>query len=84
MRVEAGAIVDEYPGAGGLIVARYQRQGDGQWLATFTVVADNVTDLALVHRLVAPTLADARRAVPHAVALLAGEPVDVADPVVTP
>lgn len=83
VRIEAGAAVDEFGVDGiGLVVSRYQRSADG-WTATFTIVAEGVEDLALVHRLSAPTLAEARRAVPRAVALLAGRSVDAAVPPLT-
>jgi hypothetical protein len=80
MRVEAGAVVDEYEMAGiGQVVARYSRAAtpDGvTWKCMFTVVASGVQDLALVHRLVAPTLAEARQCVRHAVEFLAGRGPD--------
>jgi hypothetical protein len=85
MRVEAGAVVDEYEMAGiGQVVARYSRMTTPEgvsWKCMFTVVASGVADLALVHRLVAPTLSEARRCVRHAVEFLAGrgpDPVQVA------
>jgi hypothetical protein len=76
MRVEAGAVVDEFdlPGIG-QVVARHTRlraaDSDG-WACMFTVVASGNSDLAVVHRLSAPTLAEARRSVRHAVEFLAG------------
>jgi hypothetical protein len=76
MRVEAGAVVDEFdlPGIG-QVVARHTRlrasESDG-WASMFTVVASGNSDLAVVHRLSAPTLAEARRSVRHAVEFLAG------------
>jgi hypothetical protein len=76
MRVEAGAVVDEFelPGIG-QVVARHTRlrssDSDG-WACMFTVVASGNADLAVVHRLSAPTLAEARRSVRHAVEFLAG------------
>jgi hypothetical protein len=76
MRVEAGAVVDEFdlPGIG-QVVARHTRlrasNSDG-WACMFTVVATGNADLAVVHRLSAPTLAEARRSVRHAVEFLAG------------
>ncbi len=75
MRVEAGAVVDEYelPEIG-QVVARYSRTvtPDGvNWACMFTVVASGVGDLALVHRLAAPTLAEARRCVRHAIEFMA-------------
>jgi hypothetical protein len=80
MRVEAGAVVDEYEMVGiGQVVARYSRTTtpDGvSWKCMFTVVASGVGDLALVHRLVAPTLAEARQCVRHAVEFLAGRGPD--------
>ena len=76
MRVEAGAVVDEFelPGIGH-VVARYTRmkQADAaSWACMFTVVASTVADLAVVHRLSAPTLAEARRSVRLAVEFLSG------------
>ena len=76
MRVEAGAVVDEFdlPGIG-QVVARHTRlrasETDG-WACMFTVIASGTADLAVVHRLSAPTLAEARRSVRHAVEFLAG------------
>jgi hypothetical protein len=76
MRVEAGAVVDEFdlPGIG-QVVARHTRlrasESDG-WACMFTVVASGNSDLAVVHRLSAPSLAEARRSVRHAVEFLAG------------
>ncbi|MDQ1493990.1 MAG: hypothetical protein QOG69_473 [Actinomycetota bacterium] len=76
MRVEAGAVVDEFdlPGVG-RVVARHTRMKSGDavsWACMFTVVASASADLAIVHRLSAPTLAEARRSVRHAVDFLAG------------
>jgi hypothetical protein len=76
MRVEAGAVVDEFdlPGIG-QVVARHTRIRSGDdvtWACMFTVVAASNADLAIVHRLSAPTLAEARRSVRHAVEFLAG------------
>jgi hypothetical protein len=80
MRVEAGAVVDEYEMPGiGQVVARYSRTTtpDGvTWKCMFTVVASGVADLALVHRLVAPSLAEGRQCVRHAVEFLAGRGPD--------
>ena len=75
MRLEAGLVVEEIDlGPGDSVLATYARHDDG-WLAEFTVRAPEVDDLAVVHRLTAPTLAAARRAVPPAAAYLAGRPV---------
>lgn len=74
--MEAGAVVDEFdlPGIG-QVVARHTRlrasDSDG-WACMFTVVATGNSDLSVVHRLSAPTLAEARRSVRHAVEFLAG------------
>lgn len=74
--MEAGAVVDEFdlPGIG-QVVARHTRlrasESDG-WACMFTVIASGNADLAVVHRLSAPTLAEARRSVRHAVEFLAG------------
>ena len=76
MRLDAGMIVDEIHLEGiGRLTARYSRDGEG-WTASFTLAADGVDDLAVCHRLAAPTLADARRAVPLAAAFLSGEALD--------
>lgn len=76
MRIDAGAIVDEVTLEGiGRLTARYEREGDA-WAATFELASEAVSDLAVSHRLIAPSLADARRAVPLAAAFLAGEEVD--------
>jgi hypothetical protein len=77
MRVEAGAVVDEFAMAGiGQVVARHTRTrtpaGEVTWACMFTVVADGVSDLAVVHRLSAPTLAEARRNVRSAIEYMTG------------
>jgi len=77
MRVEAGAVVDEFelPGIG-QVVARHSRtrtpDGGVTWACMFTVVADGAADLAVVHRLSAPSLAEGRRSVRHAVEFMTG------------
>jgi len=77
MRVEAGAVVDEFelPGIG-QVVARHSRtrtpDGGVTWACMFTVVADGAADLAVVHRLSAPSLAEGRRSVKHAVEFMTG------------
>jgi hypothetical protein len=76
VHIDAGAIVDTVDLEDlGVLTARYSRGVDG-WTATFSLTADGHDDLAICHRLVAPTLADARRAVPLAAAFLAGEQMD--------
>jgi hypothetical protein len=75
-RLDAGGIVDEIPAdAGQVIKVRFERCLAG-WQASFEVTHPEVADLAVVHRLVAATLADARAAVPNAVRYLAGTPID--------
>jgi hypothetical protein len=75
-RLDAGGIVDEIPAeAGQIIKVRFERCPAG-WQASFELTHPEVDDLAVVHRLVAPTLADARAAVPNAVRYLAGTPID--------
>ncbi|MGH3266316.1 MAG: hypothetical protein ACRDNS_30475 [Trebonia sp.] len=74
--MEAGAVVDEFdlPGIG-RVVARHTRHKTADavsWACMFTVVASGVADLAVVHRLSAPSLAEARKSVRHAVEFLAG------------
>ena len=76
VHLDAGTIVDTVDLEDlGRLTARYSRGLDG-WTATFSLTADGHADLAVCHRLVAPTLADARRAVPLAAAFLAGERID--------
>jgi len=76
VHLEAGAIVDTVDLEDlGVLTARYSRGIDG-WTATFRLSASADDDLTICHRLVAPTLADARRAVPLAAAFLAGEQID--------
>jgi hypothetical protein len=74
--LDAGAIVDELDVVGvGAVTARLSRCPAG-WEASFEVRDPAVGDLAVVHRLVAPTLGEARTAVPRAVRFLLGCPVD--------
>jgi len=76
VRIDSGAIIDEIDLEGiGRLTARYYRDGEG-WTAAFRLTADGVDDLEVTHRLAAPSLADARRAVPLAAAFLAGDQVD--------
>jgi hypothetical protein len=75
-RLEAGAVVDEIDIAGlGPVPVRVQRCPAG-WQATFEVSDPATSDLAVVHKLVAPTYREAKAAVPHAIAFLLGRPVD--------
>lgn len=66
----------------GQVVARHTRtrtpDGGVTWACMFTVVADGASDLAVVHRLSAPTLAEARRNVRSAIEFMAGRAVTVA------
>ncbi|HET7312651.1 MAG TPA: hypothetical protein VFJ17_15140 [Mycobacteriales bacterium] len=75
-RLEAGAVVDELdvPGVG-IVPVRVQRCPAG-WLATFEVRDPATSDLAVMHKLVAPTYREAKAAVPQAIAFLLGHPVD--------
>jgi hypothetical protein len=78
MRLGAGGVEEDFAlPEGGFVAVRYERSDHG-WRAEFTVRTPGVDDLAVVHRLIAPTLAEARRLVPAAVAFLRGEPVDPA------
>jgi hypothetical protein len=74
-RLEAGGIVDEVAAAGRSIAVRFDRCPAG-WQATFELTHPEVDDLAVVHRLVAPTLPEAKAAVPNAVSFLLGTPID--------
>ncbi len=76
MHIDAGGLVEVLDCAPvGALAVTYARCPDG-WLAEFRVSSPEVDDLVVVHRLTAPTLGAARRAVPPAVAFLAGEPID--------
>lgn len=73
-------MVDEFdlPGIG-QVVARHTRMKTPEgvtWACMFTVVASGNADLAVVHRLSAPSLAEARRSVRNAVEFLAGRVAD--------
>jgi hypothetical protein len=75
-RLEAGGIVDELTVDEDLaLTVRFERCAAG-WQASFTLEHPVETDLSIVHRLVAPTLAEARSAVPAAVVYLLATPVD--------
>lgn len=72
-RIDQGAVFEELLLPTGAVAVRYDRCPAG-WSARFTLHDAEVADVAVVHRLVAPSLREARRAVPAAVAFLAGEP----------
>lgn len=75
-RLAAGAIWEFVDGPGDLATeVRFERCPAG-WQASFDLCDPAVDELALVHRLVAPTLRDARIAVPKAIAFLLGYPVE--------
>jgi hypothetical protein len=74
IRLEAGGLREELSIDGvGPVSVRYERCPAG-WSARFTLRDPAVPDLAVVHRLVAATLRDARRTVPAAAAFLCGVP----------
>jgi hypothetical protein len=75
-RLDAGAIVDEVTTSDGHIVSvRYERCPAG-WQAAFELSHPEVDDLAVVHRLVTDTLAEAKASVPPAISFLMGTPID--------
>jgi hypothetical protein len=75
-RLDAGSIVNEIDAEDGRqVTVRFERCPAG-WQASFELSHPDVHDLAVVHRLVAETLADAKATVPQAVAYLLGTPVD--------
>jgi hypothetical protein len=76
-RLESGGIVEDVAIDGDLSLAvRFERCPVG-WQASFSLSHPAVDDLAVVHRLVAPSLGEARSAVPPAVIFLLGTPVDL-------
>lgn len=79
-RLDSGGIVDELRVSDGsgdevMLPVRFERCPAG-WQASFELTHPDVHDLSVVHRLVASSLAEARVAVPRAVAYLHGCPVD--------
>jgi hypothetical protein len=75
-RLEAGGIVDELDLDEDLsLPVRFERCPAG-WQASFSLDHPELTDRTIVHRLVAPSLAEARSAVPAAVIYLLGTPID--------
>jgi hypothetical protein len=75
-RLDGGAIVDEITVEGELsVTVRYERCPAG-WQATFELTHPEVDDLAVSHRLVTNTLAQAKASVPDAIVYLIGTPVD--------
>ena len=75
-RLEAGAVIDEIDVAGvGPVPVRVERCPAG-WMASFEVRDPATSDLAVMHKLVAPSYREAKAAVPQAVAFLLGRPVD--------
>jgi hypothetical protein len=75
-RLSAGGILDEVVAEDGHRVSvRYERCAAG-WQAAFELTHPEAADVAVVHRLVTDTLAEAKAAVPAAIAFLMGSPVD--------
>jgi hypothetical protein len=75
-RLEAGGIVDDVSLDEDVSLrVRYERCPAG-WQASFSLDHPQQADLSVVHRLVAPSLAEARTAVPAAAVYLLGTPVD--------
>ena len=75
-RLVGGAICDVVEGPGGMRTEVRLARCPSGWQATFEVTSPDVPDVAVVHRLVAPTLAEAKVAVPQAIAFLLGTPID--------
>jgi hypothetical protein len=75
-RLDGGAIVDDITAPDGrLITVRFERCPAG-WQAAFELSHPAVDDVAVVHRLVTDSLAEAKATVPTAIAYLMGTPVD--------
>lgn len=76
MMLAGGALQEDVDVAcAGTISVRYAKCDEG-WSAEFVVTAAGVDDLEVVHRFTAPSLSEARRLVPPAVAFLHGAEVD--------
>jgi hypothetical protein len=72
-----GAIVDEIVVDGvGVVPVRFNRCPAG-WQVTFELRDPAVGDLAVQHKLVAPSLREAKASVPRAATYLLGRPIDV-------
>ena len=75
-RIDGGGIRDVVQGPEGRATeVRFERCPSG-WQATFELTQPGLDDLAIVHRLVAPTLREARLAVPQAISFLLGNPLE--------
>ena len=75
-RLEAGGIVENVAIDDDLsLPVRFEKCPAG-WQASFSLNHPVADDIAIVHRLIAPSLAEARSAVPPAVVYLLGTPVD--------
>jgi hypothetical protein len=75
-RLDGGAIIDEVTtAAGDQVSVRFERCPAG-WQAAFELTHPEVENLAVTHRLVTDTLAEAKASVPSAIAFLLGTPVD--------
>ena len=73
-QLDGGAIVDDVVVDDvGVVPVRIARCPAG-WQATFELRDPKVPDLAVLHRLVAPSVREARRAVAAAVPFLLGRP----------
>lgn len=75
-RLDGGAIVDEVIAEDGRVISvRFERCPAG-WQAAFELTHPEADRIAILHRLVANTLAEARASVPAAISFLLGTPVD--------
>jgi hypothetical protein len=74
--VAGGAIWDVVSGPGSRVTRVKLQRCPAGWQASFELTDGVVADLAVVHRLVAPTLREARAAVYQAIGFLLGNPVE--------
>lgn len=74
--VADGAIWDVVAGPGRRITEIKLQRCPVGWQASFQLSDPAVADLAVVHRLVAPTLREAKAAVPQAIGFLLGNPLE--------
>lgn len=81
--IDAGAVWESVEIGSAMIDVRYERCPAG-WSARFTLRDPLAADVAVVHRLVAPSFREARRAVPAAVAFLNGAPLVEGKPLPAP
>lgn len=73
-----GAIWDVVAGPDGRATEIKLERCPAGWQVSFQLQHPDVADLAVIHRLVAPTRREAKAAVPNAISFLLGNPLETA------